>query len=497
LFLFPAKYFSLPRNIKGMTRESNDYGAALLLALIALALFSLLGLYMSLNATTEVRISDNYESHVRATYAALSGLNHTRVLLRGLVFDDLLIGPDGIYDGAPANLARARGFAFRNPVTLMTAYSLDISNPAGDLSGLPDDGLVNTGSYGGIPGTELIPRTGVSQTSPNPNGSGETVLSRYFVKVTDNNGDPSEIAGDANDNPYIDGDGIVIVRSIGIAGTIPEVTGAALSRNSVVIFEARYKRRSLFGFGPALVVQAANVNASFTGAYEISGGLFPGIGTIDLDQNDLIQPDQIIRAAATETGTITGGGLPEPAVADITGRIASGADASLLLRASSLWEFIHVQAPQFADRRFQGDQDWVEGNSPYAGSMDPAKPLNAPGQDPIITFVDGNLRASGDFSGGGLLIITGEFSCSGRCAYNGLVLVAGSGRATLEGPSQGIEGGMYVVGLYNNGGEIGFGPTTVSFSGGRIVGNPDAVRMALSLIPVSQISFREIAGSDP
>jgi hypothetical protein len=466
------------------------------MALIALALFSLLGLFMSLNATTELRISDNYESHVRATYAALSGLNHARILLRGLAFNDLLRGPDGSYDGAPGNLTQARSFAFRNPIPLTAAYLLDISDPSGELAGMPDDGVVNTGFYDGAPGTELISRMGVFHTSPNPNGNGQIVVSRYFVKVTDNNGDPSEVAGDAEDNPYIDGDGIVIVRSMGVARTISEVTGTALRRNSVVIFEARFKRRSLFNLGPALVVQATSLNASFNGTYQISGGLFPGIGTIDLDQNDLIHPDQIIRAAAG-TGTITGGGLPDPSVADISGRIGSGGDAALLLSAQSLWEFMHVQAPQFADSRFEGNQEWTEGNSPYAGFIDPAKPLNAPGQDPIITFVDGDLRISGDFSGAGLLIVTGEFFCSGRCGYNGLIIAAGSGRITLEGPGQGIEGGIYTTGIYSSGGEIGFAPPSVSISGGRIIGNSDAVRMALSLVPVSQISFREIAGSDP
>ena len=203
-----------------------------------------------------------------------------------------------------------------------------------------------------------------------------------------------------------------------------------------------------------------------------------------------------IRAAAG-AGTITGGGLPDPAVADITGRVRSDGDAALLLNAQWLWEFVHVQAPQFADNRFEGEQDWTEGNCPYAGFIDPSKPLNAPGQDPVVTFVDGDLRVSGDFSGAGLLIVTGEFFCSGRCGYTGLVIVAGSGRITLAGPGQGIEGAVYVTGLSNSGGEIGFAPPAVSLTGGRITANPDSVKMALSLIPVSQISFREIAGSDP
>ena len=58
----------------------DESGAALLLALLALTLLSLLGFLMSLSATTGVQISDNYESHVRGDSAALAGLNHARVL---------------------------------------------------------------------------------------------------------------------------------------------------------------------------------------------------------------------------------------------------------------------------------------------------------------------------------------------------------------------------------------------------------------------------------
>jgi hypothetical protein len=52
--------------------------------------------------------------------------------------------------------------------------------------------------------------------------------------------------------------------------------------------------------------------------------------------------------------------------------------------------------------------------------------------------------------------------------------------------------------LIDQGGAIVFGTPGLSITGtSRFVSNKDAVKMALSLIPVSQISFREIAGSDP
>ena len=64
-------------------RPGNEDGIAVMVALIALSLFSLIGLYMALNSTTELRVSDNYESRVQANYAAQAGLQHGRELLKG------------------------------------------------------------------------------------------------------------------------------------------------------------------------------------------------------------------------------------------------------------------------------------------------------------------------------------------------------------------------------------------------------------------------------
>src|SRR5437762_13664121 len=75
--------------------SSRQEGLALLIAVIALSVFSLLGLYVTLNATTEVRMSENYESRQQAGVAARAGLNHARELMRGLEFNDLLRSPDG------------------------------------------------------------------------------------------------------------------------------------------------------------------------------------------------------------------------------------------------------------------------------------------------------------------------------------------------------------------------------------------------------------------
>ena len=381
---------------------------------------------------------------------------------------------------------------------LLTALTLDIIDPSSDVAGIPDDGCISTGFYNGGGGVALIPGSGIVQTAPNPYASGTITTSRYFVKVSDNNGESSEIAGDDSNNPFIDGDGVVIVRALGTAKTISNTTGSTLRRNSVALFEARFKRFSTWDLGAALVVLGPETNAEFSGAFEIFGGSLPGASVRSICPGDLILPDRNIRTAAGAGEGITGGARPFPSIRDITGQVQSSAEQRLLMNPGYLWDFIHKQARQMADSFYEGNQFWQEGSAPSLGAFNPSKPWNAPEQDPKITVVHGDLQISGGLSGGGILIVTGNFSYSGAFAFRGLVIVAGSGRLTAAGSGSGIEGGVLVTNLMNAGGEISFGPSGLSLGGNsRITSNRENVRMAIGLIPVSQISFREIAGSDP
>jgi hypothetical protein len=473
-------------------------GAALLITLLTLLLFSLLGLYMAFNATTSVRISDNFESQLQATYAAIAGLNHASALLRGLDWNAVLRGPDGSYDNSASYRSLVKTFGFRMPLPSGTAQTLNIFDPAPDTATIPDDGLLNTGFCEGVRGTILVPITGCALFAPNPYGAGTITTSRYFVKVADNNGDPSEIAGDPEDNPFVDGDGIIVVRSMGISKTLLENSGAIPRRNSVAVFESRLKRLSTWNLGPTLVVMGAGVNAAFSGSYEIAGGADPGIGAIDTVRDDALFPDRVIRSVTGTGGNISGGGLSNPSVSDIAAQVSANRDQALLLNPGYLWDFIYRQAPKIADNYFNGSQNWQSGNDVYLGAYDNSKALNAPGQDPKITVVNGDLQITGSISGGGLLIVTGNFSYSGSFLFNGLVLVIGSGSLTADGTGQGIEGGIVIANLQNAGGNITFGTSTISMGGNsRMASSRNAVQMAIGLIPASQISFREISGADP
>lgn len=478
--------------------RAEPEGMALLAAVIGLALFSLLGLYLALNAATELRISDNEESMFRARYAALAGLNHAREIMAGLNSDDLLKGPDGTNSTSSSYLNLARSFGFRNPFSWDTARSLNILDPTGDLAGIADDGLMNSGRHGSTNGVVLIPLTGIAQLAPNPYGPGYIILSRYFVKVTDNNGEASEVARDPADDPFTDGDGVVIVRSMGIAQTIREFVAGSGQINSVAVFEARFQQRSTFNLGSALVIQGNNISAAFSGdAFGISGGSSAGIYTIDTNASDDIHPDQILRGAAGGGGVITGGGLSGPSIQDVTASVAG--NRSLLLNPGYLYNFINNVVPSFADYIFDGNQHWAEGSAPYVGFFDPTQPRDAAGQVPKVTIVKGDLDISGSVRGGGLLVVTGDFSCAGDFTYGGLVLIAGSGIVNIGGSGCGIWGGAYVVQLTNNNGTISFGDAAFSMGGSSSINaNANAVKMAVGLMPPFQTSFREITSTiDP
>jgi hypothetical protein len=485
--------------LEASTWRDQD-GLAILMSMIALSLFSLLGLYMAINATTEVRVSDNYESQVQARFAAQAGLNHARELLRGPRFDYHLKGPDGLNDAGARDLVRARTYAFRNPLDWATASSINILDPAKGVALAGDDGVLNTGKFGSRDGTALIPRTGIAHTTPNPNGDGLLTTSRYFVKVSDNNGEASEIGADPPDDPFVDGDGIVVVRSMGVAQTIFEQAGANLRRNSLALFEARLKSRTVFNLDGALVVQGNMVlpseSAMFNGnSFLIHGGAVNrGIAVIDVETADSLAPAQAIssKLRGSQTNNVQGAGLI-PSIQDVTNSIAIHPEKSLLLNRAFMWNFVTNAAPRFADNALDGNQSWSEGNAPHLGRYEVGRAANDPAQDPRVTLVNGDLSISGNVTGGGILLVRGKFSANGSFSYNGLILVIGAGELRLEDVSAGINGGIYVVNLTNSEGGLTWGTPKMMISGAcNIIMNRDAIDAAARLIPPAQISWREV-----
>ncbi len=479
--------------------RAHQAGMALVMALIALSIFSIISLYLSLIATSEVRMSDNYESDVQARAAAMAGLNHARALLRGLSFDDLVRGPDGTYDASVAYAAYARTHQYRNPISWAAARMLNILDPGSALTGIPDDGILNSGRTEAGDGTVLIPLVGIAQLAPNPYGEGARVVSRYFVKASDNNGEVSELAGDPADNPFVDGDGQIIVRSLGLAQTLGEQTAAGTRRNSVVVFEARFKRYSTFDLDASLVVQGGTIEPESSEMFEgnlfsvLGGSSNPGIATINSGGTLGVAPAQQIVAQLTpvQYANVQGAGM-EPSVSDITAAITTDADKRLLLDASFLQRFVRVSLPRFADNAYTGPQNWNGAAPASLGSYDSLLPPASAGQAPRVTYVDGDLVIEGNLSGAGLLVVTGKLVITGNFSFKGLLLIIGAGEFTCGGLAD-ITGAAYVANLSESNGALAFGPAKLTIrESGRLTFNRDLVRMAVRLIPPVQLGVREV-----
>jgi hypothetical protein len=473
----------------------REEGIALLLAIIALSVFSLLALHVSLNATTEIRITDNFETRQQADAAARAGLNHARELIRGLQFNDVLRGPDGVGTSTYPSTASGR-YAFRSWLSWSAARSLDILDPASSVSGLPDDGLFNTGKSGATNGTILVPATGVALTAPNPYGSGTVTTARYFLKVTDND--------DGDGDPFTDSDGIVIVRSTAVAQTIRETAGATVRSNSVAVYESQLMQMRAFNLSVPFVIEGDDVlpadSSMFNGnTFNIDGGLNPyGIGTIDTNTSNTIYPADQIKAALDPKNQYDQikGQCCTPALGDITASLS--ADQLALRDPNYLWNVAYTWMPKVADNVYQGNQAWTGTSQPDLGAYDPLKSASDLSQTPKITYVNGDLALSGGVEGGGILVVTGELKITGNLKWTGLIMLIGKGALNMHGGSASVDAGMFIASV-QAGSPHTFGTPKMTVAGnGDFKIRPASVNMAVRAFPLTELSRRQVTSmADP
>ncbi len=490
-------------SVASRSRFLDEQGLATLIALVALGLFSIIALYMSFNATTQICISDNYEGQIQAMAAAKAGLNHAREAFRGIPNDDLLMGPNGVGN---TGLTTARKASFRNPLSWTLARSLNVLDPTSDLAGINDDGVLSTGKYGTTNGVSIVPLTGIGFTAPNPYGSGNITTARYFVKVADNNGEASETTADGADNPFHDGDGIIVIRSMGVAATIRETAGGEVRRNSVAVVESRFRTRHTWELDAPFVVEGNNVLPSGPNMYNgnsfnINGGANNyGIATIDTNPTDGTHPTDIMKAplAKNQANNITGLGST-PSIADITSTLTAGTDKALLKDPAYLWDLVNNVLPSVADNYYTTDQHWSAPINFDFGNVDMAKPMNDPSQRPKITVVKGNCQISGDITGGGIFVCTGKLSGNGHFLFNGIMIVIGQGEVDLGGWNLGLNGGMFVCQVTHSGGTYTFGTPKVTLAGNsNITINSNSLGLGSRLMPSEQLGWREITSeTDP
>jgi hypothetical protein len=87
------------------------------------------------------------------------------------------------------------------------------------------------------------------------------------------------------------------------------------------------------------------------------------------------------------------------------------------------------------------------GTNYYPPATNPSTPLSG------ITVVNGPY--SGDVTGGGILLVTGDLTTSGNPSFNGIVLVIGTGKFTKNGGGNGdFRGGILFANLFDGSGNL-------------------------------------------
>ena len=453
--------------MEGRMDQRGEKGMALLFAIIISLFLIVLGLGLTMFSLKNFSIGNESESHTRAFAVADGGFSLMKDSLRGQDLTVLL----GTYNTVPEyieiNHAASDTAPLRDPIYPVDARNIDYRNPPEPVG------------YIRIPGL-LTPVSG------SPMGSGY-----FFARISDNL--------DGDNDPEIDSDHTIFLRVTGVhPGPLAEIAShGGTVKNSVTTIEGMLKRDLSFDLGAPLSISGPDVDITFSGAsFNIDGDNdHPGISVLNDDAagNGAAQSAQSIYDSLLSNQNmgrrIKGaegdfGSFPQPSIRDDTyaTKNSPNPDARNVLDPNFLASFIQNLSVA-ADTKYEGETT-LSGSNIELGTA----------ESPAITFVDGNLSVAGNGDGYGVLVVTGSLDYQGAFDFNGLVLVLGEGDVKLGGATKDITGGMLVGKLVSlDGGGYEMGITSVTIAGNsNFIFDSDSIRMAISLLPLKTIMWREI-----
>ncbi|MBI4484366.1 MAG: hypothetical protein HY652_15950, partial [Acidobacteria bacterium] len=418
-----------------MGPRNKENGIALFIALVALSLLSLLGLSVAYNAMTEMQISDNMETGVASLFLAESGAELAREMARGTDFNVLLTGPNLV--GNTTNPA-GQGFAYRNPMELAAARTLDLDGDVRFVTGgvANDDGVVSFIGLNGMKyrkraasdftyyqtsGPDGVFGTGDETTIPagTPVFADDVTLGRILVKVANN---PQELGV----TPFQTSLQRVILRVMAVSRTLGEGFAGASRRNSVSVVELVLRRDLAFNLQSPLLVEGDDPKSAKSGKFVTGNAVVtglqvanvPGIATIDTDLTKHNPPDDIVRDDITKPQNVTGGTTPNPSVEDIRSTFdpvppvpqsqsdvaawlayQQAKDSYNMLDPSFLWKFANDLVPKIAntkipDKTTLSASNVGVGTGKYdLGYWNLSNP-NDPNNRPVIALAEGDLTVS-------------------------------------------------------------------------------------------------------
>jgi hypothetical protein len=464
---------------------------ALVVVLFALLLLTGLGLAFTAQSGVEYQISENYVSHQQALAIADAGLNIVKKSIQQADFSTLLTQQTSVPAYSAGDQPVAGTSESRNAIATRAARNVDFDHPPTQSDAYQATGI-------------LTPATG--QTFAD---------GRYFAKLTNNTfGDATSVFGKDTD-PLVDTDSTVLVRVTGIQPSPANeaIPGTNTTRNSVAVIEAMLRRDAAFDLGSPLTINGPAADATFNGnKFYVDGHNHNGMTREQIEAEHTENLEGAGPGMAAVYDNPSGGdGVPvasalydllsgntsdnvvgspgihvdaTPSVADITGvlRTSDNPDSKQILNPNFVGKFVAALA-RFADPYYPGSQHFSGGVVEF-GTL----------AQPKITYVNGDLDISGSGSGAGILVVRGELDIGGSFEYDGIILVVGAGAINLHGSNEGVIGGMYVQNLTQDAsGNYVSGMATIRLNGNSdFYFSGDMIRMALRLLPLKLLEWREI-----
>lgn len=427
-------------------RRRSQEGIALLIAIFVLLLISVIAIALLVSSGTETALGANYRSSSTVYYAALAGLEEARGRL--LPRNPGYLGVGNIPPGAPLPIGQT--VYITNPAVGETVKPCDTSNAYYDSEYKTEFGVASQSAS-----CTSLPSVWVGNTYPGPMYKWVRINSATEQSIyTDVDSDGSEDGntpllydpGNVNfgGNPWPSLIHPPTPPASPVAVPAYEVTALAQLRNGskkMLQYLVAPIQPNL-SFSAALTLDGNGVQYTGPGSsgflirgsdqYTPPGSCTPGTTAYYAIGYTNASDGAAITAAENPAANYQGTASPSRGLVSPTGYLSSIAQLNNLVQMLTM-NADHTVTPGAA--------------TSYTAYGSDLTPFNMSASAPQTIVVNGNLDLAGWHNTGyGILLVTGELKYDPDAYWDGIVLVIGKGKFTLENYGFGqIEGALFIA----------------------------------------------------
>ena len=482
------------KNNRRSRRKDSEAGVALLIAIFVLLLISTVAISMIVASGREGSLAGNYRSSSSAYYSALAGLEEGRGRLLPTNVNYLGAGffPSGTI---PVGTVRY----ITNPTggeNVLTAYP---DNEYQQEFGVGVSGAVTTSSVSGVNGSNL-PGPSYKWVRFNP------VTEKSLGIDVNNDGTQIPVTPLFYDEA---------LNPPSLTLTQTSTAYQALEVTSFAVLTNHSEKMTQY------LVTPVNFNLNFPSAITLDGNgvQFSGGSSANWQADGIDQQgggptcgsvqNPVPSIGYSHAGDASGSSFPKPSnylgsslvppASNNTSGPSTAVNISSALSSDPAYQY--MQTPATLDALVQTITQ--NANAVLTGPAGPGSagwPSGMSSSNPQTVVVNGDYSMSGNFTGYGILVVTGNFTATGTTGWNGIVLIIGEGTASVKGTVQ-MNGAVLVANTKNSSGVelASLGPASYQVSGGGNGGtyyNSCLIGSSQPTTTYKVLSFREIAYTD-